>query len=206
MKFQSVKVCVCKTFFSPVVSPKSCHHSLQSVPRTGLNLSTYKTFDGILTKLHLIGAFPLDQGKIGAIIALCLEDCICSRWRCRSLRTAGTRKPIFSMERKLSDFIAGQSAFALDDVAAPPPHFHLTFDIFQLNFWAKIHPADCWEETDWNNFFYLSGSTLHFSFHAPTTFLTTRPTIPWRLRNSSSFFPRSPFSFLPSRSTCVRGF
>ena len=57
-----------KTFFSPVLSPKSCHHSQQSVPRTDLNLSTYKTFDGILTKLHLIGAFSLDQGKFSAII------------------------------------------------------------------------------------------------------------------------------------------
>ena len=81
IKFQPVKVCVCKTFFSPVVSPKSCHHSLQSVPRTDFNLSTYKTFDDILTKLQLIGTFSLDHGKISAIISLCVENCIFPRWR-----------------------------------------------------------------------------------------------------------------------------
>ena len=86
-----------KTFFSPVLSPKSCHHSLQSVPRTDINLSTYKTFWWYVDKIALNWRIFSRPREIQCNYFI---YCICSRWRCRPLRTAGIRKPIFSMERK----------------------------------------------------------------------------------------------------------
>ena len=65
-------------------------------------------------------------------------------------------------------------------------------------FWAKLHPAYPVERnppmTDWNKFSTFPDQRCTYPFHAPTTFLTTRPTVPWRLRNSSNFLP-APFCF-----------